>query len=198
VKVSRFWISGGSTLLIFRTCVFDVKTERFAITLSPKAEIDVIAEALKRLFSILQHTPVSAVGFNCQAHWKTSAGLRKLQSLFTGDEKLFSQVFGSKETKIGGKVKFRDLGALVTFDTEHSARLDGGLFFNFNFHYDIEQGAADGSAKKLIELLSNFDRALSRAHSIVTQLYGKPIDYLRLDEVASLTGEDENGKGKHK
>ena len=123
IKVRKFLISKKETFLIFRTIVYEMARDRFQITFMPGADLEIGVDSIRRLFITLPHTPVSALGFNFHAHWKTANGLKQLRTLFVGSSQNLSSIFG-KKSQIGGKVTFEDLGAKISFETEKSYKMD--------------------------------------------------------------------------
>jgi hypothetical protein len=186
VALPRLLISGGQTILIFKSLLFDVSRDKFQVTIRAGSDLSVTTGALKKLFSVLEFTPVSAIGFNFTAHWRTEGGLQKLDSLFTGDQKKFRRVFGTEVT-VGGRLRFESLGAKVLLETEPSYRMAEGVFFNFNFHYDL----SPNSVQSLIKVLPNYEKTLERAKEIAISLYGPPSSILPFEEVFQATGESQ-------
>jgi hypothetical protein len=182
ITARRFLISANKTILVFRSAIFEMSRERLQVTLRPTADHKTYLEGLKKLFRVLAHTPINAVGFNFQAHWRITGGDDKVRSLFTGDMKLFKATFG-KEMFVGGKVRFEDLQAKVLLETEKSFQYTNAVYLNFNFHYDIE----DQKAESLIKILSNFERAMERAKTIGITIYGKPLEVILPPETIEVS-----------
>ena len=184
IVVPRLLISGGQTILIFQNLVFEVTRDRFQVTLKTGSDPKIATDSIKKLFTVLEHTPVTAIGFNFIAHWKTSGGRDRLNKLFTGDSSVFSKVFGNK-VSVGGRVRFEYLNSKVLLETEPSAQMENGVYFNFNFHFDL----APPSAEMLVKRLVNFEKTMAYAESVATQLYGTPSHVLAPAGAFELLGE---------
>ena len=184
VVVPRLLISGAQTILVFQNLVFEVTRDRFQVTLKIGSDPIIATDSIKKLFTVLVHTPVTAIGFNFIAHWRTSGGKDRLNKLFTGDPSKFSKVFGSK-VSAGGRVRFEYLNSKVLLETEPSAQMEDGVFLNFNFHFDLSPPSADMLVKQLV----NFEKTMAHAESVATQLYGPPSHILAPAGAFELLGE---------
>lgn len=184
IELPRLLISGAQTILIFQSLVFDVTRDKFQVMLRAGSDYAVATDSIRRLFNVLEHTPVTAIGFNCHAHWSTPDGRDRLNKLFTGDTDKFKKVFGGKVT-VGGRVRFEYLNSKVLLETEPSFRIEEGVFFNFNFHYDL----VPSNASVLIERMDNFKKIMTHAESVATQLYGPPSAILAPEDVFEVLGE---------
>ena len=171
VEVKRFYISPIQTILVFKTFELYVYPVRLQARLKTEADSSMVLSGLKKLFTLLPHTPVTAIGFNFQAHWKTSSGIKHQRSLFLGKSDKLVSVFG-KDFSLGGRIRFEDIGAKILFETEPSISFKDAIFCSFNFHYDIPRN----SAERLLSFLPNFNKARERATTIALSLFEKPIE----------------------
>ena len=116
-----------------------VTKERFTATASDFGHLEPLRDLVDGTFGILEHTPISKMGFNHDLHYRvaTPNALHEIMEGLTQDG-MFKEVLHDSETvsirKRGTRRGIKD--AMVQFSIELSTRVSPGVYFGVNEHYD--------------------------------------------------------------
>lgn len=126
-----------------------------------------IKDVISKVFTILSHTPIEAVGINFESHVPCKEDVEtKLKSLFAGQADIFSKVL-TENYRINGTLYCEFEGAQVTIRITKSEKEDDCIFVNLNFHNVLESKEADTAVKKINE---QYDKSREEAVSYISGL----------------------------
>lgn len=139
------------TIFSMEWCKVHVELNRFVIQATSPLHFDQIEDLMLGTFSLLESTPVSALGINRMMHFKLES--RETMDAF-GDMIAPKQVWKdfmhdpglSTLVMVDPKEKAKKLTQITI---QRSGRLEFGLFIAINNHFDIE----DNTVKNLLNIL---------------------------------------------
>jgi hypothetical protein len=150
-----------------------VKPERYECSTINRDKFPFVKDVTIKTFEILSHTPISAVGINFDGHLKFNDPPNQiLKNLFGKRDEDFINILGA-DYEIGGILYSSSDSLRRTLRMELSKRLDGGIYFNINFHRKIETKMAEQG----IEIINQcYDEDLENTVSIVKGLLGDYVE----------------------
>jgi hypothetical protein len=169
VEKKTLIISNEFSVLFLRSFALRVEPDKFTVDMKPTADEQMVLTGIKKLFTLLRYTPVTAIGFNFDAHWKTSEGVHQLKKLFGGDPKKIEKLFG-KDALFGGQIQFTYQDGRVSLLAEPSVRLHGGIYFRFNFHFEVK----DNDTANLLKILPKLPELTEKSLGFARELFGEP------------------------
>jgi hypothetical protein len=150
-------------------CRLHVETERFVVNAANKASYGLILDLAVGTFTILEYTPITAMGLNRTMHFKIDS--REKWHAFghmVAPKEVWSQIMTQpgllsltiedpKETP----------GDLLRVRVEPSKRIDPGVFIEVNNHYNLR----DKSVQDMLEILTkSWKDILNKAEDIADHL----------------------------
>ncbi|MBM4288649.1 MAG: hypothetical protein FJ135_11005 [Deltaproteobacteria bacterium] len=152
---------------------FDLKVlpTKFECLTQKRENFSSVKNLVVDTFRLLPHTPISAAGINFagDSEFDKNAGLL-LKDLFSNKELQFKENFGDNY-KIGGVLYSITDDLRLTLRLEESTKLQNGIYYNFNFHREINTKAAE----QAIEAITlNFDNDIKKTIQIIQNILGKP------------------------
>lgn len=140
--------------ITFKSLKLTVNQGRFDCIARDIQDFAMISEAVCKIVSILEHTPISSVGFNFISKKHNSKCAKILNNLFCGDVELFNKMFGS-DFKVGGKVVFESDGARISIKAQELLSEEGCLYLDANVHRDIVTNQASDARDVVVKHFSN-------------------------------------------
>jgi hypothetical protein len=119
----------------------EVQGNRIKFATATPSRLNMLGDFVSNVFNFLEHTPITAVGLNRELHYNVGSSDAWHAA---GHHFLPKAPF---ERHLGGKVGMKSLrvwgnrpgtDARVQLDIQPSARVDPGVYFAFNEHYDLE------------------------------------------------------------
>jgi hypothetical protein len=150
-------------------CRLHVETGRFILNAANKASYGLILDLAVGTFSILEHTPITAVGFNRSMHFKMDS--REKWHAFghmVAPKEVWSQIM----TRPGLRSLMMEdpketPGDFLRVKVEPSTRIDPGVFIEVNSHYNLD----NKNVQDMLEILTKWWKdVLSQAGDIADHL----------------------------
>ncbi len=160
-----------SDISIFSTEWFDIQVARnlFALKTSSSAHFEPIRDLAFGIFSLLEHTPVGALGLNRMMHFKV-ASEEKWHSFgdLIAPKKIWHDVVKDPGLiSLTRQYPKNSAERRVRIKVEPSIRVQPGAYFEINNHYQIKEG----EYKKVIKVLNdNWENDLSDSLQIADHL----------------------------
>ncbi|HLE25381.1 MAG TPA: hypothetical protein VI935_06985 [Thermodesulfobacteriota bacterium] len=159
-KAPAFIITPEITQILFPTFQLKVGLSRFEFLTLQRDEFERVPEVVIKIFHLLPHTPISAVGINFNIHLPIKDDVNEiLKSYFQGkfftEESSFSdgnnllQILG-ESYEIWGTFRCKKEEDTVTVQVQPSLRIENGIYLDYNFHSDLQ----DKTAKELVDILT--------------------------------------------
>ena len=159
-------ISPSRTLINFPSYQLSVLPVSFKFTTTKKNCSTKLLDATIKVFELLPHTPVNAIGFNYRAHLEVNNRDLFLKELFCANSNKVKTVLG-QDYAVGGKFIVDRDDHTLHLVAEHSAIIENGLFIVLNYHRKIE-------SRRVEDLLSicrkNYVKNLEEAEVIIRTL----------------------------
>lgn len=161
-------------LLGFRTFQVQAEPDRVQFALTEEAETPLLlADVVVNTFTLLSHTPVSAIGLNHTAHRVVEPARRDhlldqlaprapLEGVLNDLQLQTLTWSGQREDDYAGR---------VALTVEPSRRIEG-LFFGVNDHYDLGESGTGVRAAELIG--SQWQASLERADALFERIISLP------------------------
>ena len=136
----------------------EVTPERFTALTVHEASFEWVRDLAVGTFTVLNHTPVTMLGMNYDFHFplKSNSDWRVIErSLAAGTAS--SSVFHSPKIRriaIEDIRDFNSLTGLYTVTIEPSLKVDPGVYFGTNDHYDLPSSDPAAGSKKAVEVLT--------------------------------------------
>lgn len=164
------------THLTFKSLTIDVREERFDCKTFIRENFSLLTEVTLKIFSLLEHTPVKAVGINFEGHWKLSSdGQIILKKMFgCKNNKPFDSFFG-KSYEIGQRISTTKDDYMLTIDYRKSKILEGGVFIKANYHREVKSNRTEDA----LEIISQcYHRDLEEIIKTNINIFGAPKEYV--------------------
>ena len=157
--------------LQFPSITLRVNPTRFQCQTLEREKFNLVREVTTKIFTLLSHTPIEALGINFHGHCKFADDSDKiLKSLFAKREESFQKIFEGGY-QVEGQFVFQRRGQRGAVRFEVSKKMDGGIYIGSNFHSEIETHTAD----QVIQLIDeNYEKDLEEVLTIVRNLIGEP------------------------
>lgn len=158
--------------LTFKSLKIEVHQERFDCKTFVRNNFYLIKDVILKIFSLLEHTPVKAVGINFEGHWKFSEDGGIILKRIFGDEKnkQFQDIFGNTY-EIGGRISTTQEDYNLRIDYSESNILKGGIFFNTNYHRKVDSNRTEDA----LTIINNcYNKDLENIIQINIKLFGNP------------------------
>lgn len=163
-------VDNGRSLLTFPSLKIAVNTERFDASIEHEDNIQVMIDAVIKIFTFLNHTPVNSFGFNFHGHIKYKQDVNDLlKNTFAADYGKLNDVFGD-EFKVSGTIKNKFDIFESTLQLEQSNYIKDGLYYNFNLHHKTETNQAEES---ITEIKKRYYSSYSYCSTILRKMFGK-------------------------
>jgi hypothetical protein len=148
-----------------------VTPERYECSTVTRAHFSEAHDVTAKVFSILQHKPVKALGINFHGHCRFKTDTRTiLHDLFSKENGTIRNMLG-EEYEISGSIMTQDDGRQRTITLENSMAVPDALHCSVNIHRDVESRQAVDA----IELLkNNYKNDLEDAIIVLEKLIGAP------------------------
>jgi hypothetical protein len=162
-------ISRQVVLMEFRTFSLQVDQNRAQVAMSQEAETPLLlADVVVKIFGVLTHTPVSAVGLNHSAHRETAEGRAEeiLDRLAPHDTVNGLLPSITVESLTWHADRDDDYAGRLQLSVQPSIHVQG-LFLDMNDHFDLGSAGTGDSAARLVN--DEWQRSLQSADD----LFGK-------------------------
>jgi len=137
-KIPPLMVTPDLTELFFPSLRLTVNSERFECSTEERRNFSLVKDVVIKIFSLLSHTPIKAVGINFHAHWKFKDPSDViLKNLFAKNDSAFQNSLGP-DYHIGGTIWSIQKGVKSSLKIEKSNKLDNGVYIQANYHKDIE------------------------------------------------------------
>ncbi|MBF0345254.1 MAG: hypothetical protein HQL06_13625 [Nitrospirae bacterium] len=165
------YVSNTITQLIFQVLDFRVFNNSFSCETKKRDSFVTMKEAVIKTFSILEHTPISAVGINFVGTRKVKEKADSvLKSIFMKND--LGNIFGVNYN-IGGNIVIKDDTRIISFRIDKSLTEDNAINYYINFHIDIEKNEAINPNKAIDIIRNNYDDNLQYTTEILSSLLGR-------------------------
>lgn len=154
----------------------EVTHQRFSVLTTQQPYDPIIKDLVVGTFRLLHYTPITGIGINRNMHFETGSEEKWHRA---GDilapKGIWDGVF--KKPGLGSLTMqgYRDdeTKGLIRARIEPSTRIDFGLFFNINDHYE-RQNETENNSKEMIDVLeTNWKASYSRSQDIANLLLGR-------------------------
>lgn len=157
------------SIFSFEWCRVHVETGRFIVNASNKASYGLISDLVFGTFSILDHTPITAMGLNRTMHFKMDS--REKWHAFghmVAPKEVWSQIMAKPGLRSLTMEDPRETPeGVLRVQIEPSVRIDPGVFIDVNNHYKLE----NKSVQDMLEILRNsWKDVLNKAEDIADSL----------------------------
>ena len=160
-----------SAELQFPSIRLSVNPTRFVCRAVERENFHLAKEVTTKIFTLLSHTPINALGINFNGHCRFADDSDKiLKSLFAKREESFQKIFEGNY-QVEGQFVFQSRGQRGTLKFELSKKMNGGIFVSSNFHSEIETHTAEQAIQLIDE---NYEKDLEEVLTIVKNLIGEP------------------------
>jgi hypothetical protein len=140
---SPLYVTPQETVILFPSIGVMVTRDRYNVFTRKQENIESLKTVTSKIYRLLSHTPVTAIGNNFEAHWKLEKGAKDiLEKLFIGSDYMIASAFG-KEYSIGGQISAARNGCQISMRLEGSKQVEDGVYVNFNFHRDLPNKSTD-------------------------------------------------------
>ena len=148
-----------------------VTREKFEINTADSAQFRPLCDMVIGIFGILEHTPFTAMGLNRRMHFSIADpnGVEQVFARLAPREPWGDQLQDllPQSLTIAGNPPAEHAGRF-SVTVEPSVRVQGGIFFAANEHYDNEKGSA---ARVLLDLLqARWEESLRFAETFAANL----------------------------
>lgn len=148
-----------------------VTSEKYECTTQKRVNFSQTQDVTAKIFRILQHTPVKALGINFHGHCTFDKNTNViLHDMFAGKDHLMRATLGG-EYEISGNIVWQDNDQKYTITLDKSMLMENAVHCGVNIHRDITTGQA-GDAVEL--LTKNYKSDLEKVISILKKLLGDP------------------------
>jgi len=161
----RTFISPQKTELNFPSYKLLVLPVRFQFSTQKKdCSLEMVGSTIK-MFELLSHTPITAIGINFNAHLNITDCDRILMQLFNVNSEKAKGIFG-EGYKVGGKFFIERAKYKIRVVIEPSEVIKDGIYVAINFHRKIESRHTD----ELLPALRNYENDVKEAEKITQHL----------------------------
>lgn len=159
--------------LRFPSLRIKVELGRYVCETVEREKFSLIRDVTLKVFNLLEHTPVSALGINFEGHWQFDDDRQSiLKDLFAKQDEAFKDTLGDGYC-IGGKIISEDTNRKMTLKIENSKVMENGVHFHANFHRDLKTE----QAQQAVEMIKDYyDEDLKNIVRIAKRLLGEPKD----------------------
>lgn len=166
---SGFLVDQSQAIINFKSFRLKVTREKFEVMCEDSHKFKLLLEFVRKIFFILQETPISAYGFNFLEEFKTEKEPHLiLNELFIPAKNINNEFPGQVE--FGHKIMSKYDSTKITFAVEKSKITECGISTNFNFHHDL----INPYARTFIDSLEvDFQKDIDIAISVIRAYIGE-------------------------
>jgi len=169
-----FFVTNDRADINFKTFIMRTLRNKLEIISKDKSSFNLISNFLRKLFKILEETPLKAYGINFNEHYKFNENYdQTFNRFFSKNENL--QSFLGQELACGFTLKTKQANSILTFTMQPSDKLEGGTYLKANFHYDISDS---GVAVLVNDCKNNFQLATEFFKKTISENFGVITEYL--------------------
>lgn len=154
---------------------FELTRERFKVSTSNEAMYEPLRDLVIGVFRLLSHTPLKMLGINNEIHFQIPVqetldffDVLSPSSYWNGvlDEPYFGSILMREERKEG-------LPGFLGIKIEASGKVEGGLFFQFNDHYQVKnEGTKVLDAKEILTTLeSKWQKSFDNCFTLIDKMW---------------------------
>lgn len=148
-----------------------VQRERYQCGTFERESFSLLKDVTIKIFNLLSHTPVKAVGINFDAHLEFEKDAEYiLKSFFVNNHKRFADLFG-EDYGIKGSIKTKIIGDVDTIEFAKSNRFDNSIYIHSNFHKII---ATENAEEAINWINDNHTKSIDAIIKIIIDLLGEP------------------------
>lgn len=172
-------VTSDHTELHFPSLRLTVNPERFECSTNERKNFPLVKDVVIKIFSLLSHTPIKAVGINFHAHWKFKDPSNViLKNLFAKNDSVFQDSLGS-DYHIGGTIWSIQKGVKSSLKIEKSNKLDNGVYIQANYHRDFETIQVEQSINFIQE---NYDKFIDQFIKDLKKILGEPEEIWKMKQ----------------
>lgn len=148
-----------------------VDSDKYECSTFQREKFSSIKDVTIKIFKLLSHTPINALGINFEGHWKLKDSAQViLRRLFVGRHENFQKALGD-DYQIGGVITSNQKNRKTTIKFMTSNKIQNGIFFNVNFHRAVATRQADQTSQLISE---NYEKDSEDIIDIIKKLIGEP------------------------
>ncbi|KJU81702.1 hypothetical protein MBAV_006104 [Candidatus Magnetobacterium bavaricum] len=165
------YVTHTITQLNFQSLAFRVLNNSFYCETKDRGSFNTVKEAVIKTFSILEHTPINAVGINFVGALEVKKKADSvLKFIFMKND--LASIFGDNYN-IGGSIIIKEDTRIISCHIGSSLTKDNIIDYLINFHSDIEKDESI-SANKAVDIITNsYDASLEYTTRILQSLLGE-------------------------
>lgn len=169
-----FFVTNDQSFINFKTFTMKTLRDKLEIISKDKNSYTLISNFLRKLFRILEETPLKAYGINFNEHYRFDENYDQTFNRFFSKNENLNSFFGQKLT-CGFSLKTEQANSTLTFTMRPSERLKDGVYFKANFHYDISDS---GVASLVDDFKNNFRLATEFFKQTISENFGQIAEYV--------------------
>jgi hypothetical protein len=147
-----------------------VLPNRLILSTNQPQSVRILRDLVVGTFQLLNHTPISAVGLNRDAHFhlESEGRWRAIESALISKH-LLDEALSEPQTQ---SVRFSgsrtdDFAGQFLLTIEHSVLIQPGIYIGTNDHFDFDQESRQSGADQLVALLeSEWDNSVNRSDRV--------------------------------
>ncbi len=173
VKHPAIYVTNAITQLNFQSLSFKVINNSFSCETKERGSFDTMKEVVIKTFSILEHTPIDAVGINFVGSLEVKKKADTvLKSIFMKND--LGSIFGDNYN-VGSNIIIKEDTRIISFKVDSSLAKDYMIDYQINFHSNIEKDESISANKAVDIVANNYDSSLAYTVRILQSLLGKYI-----------------------
>jgi hypothetical protein len=167
-------VSSDVTVFSIGWVTFQIEQDKCVLASDQPPYYDATRDLAASMFSILRHTPISAVGINCLAHFRVAeaADVDRLCGLLTPTER-WATILNApllRSLRMQGELDDEFRGK-IGVTVEPSVKIIPGMYFGVNNHLENDSEENPPSAARMVEVFSAaWHKSLARAEKIMLEI----------------------------
>jgi hypothetical protein len=170
----RFICSPQYTTFQIPWATFDVAQDHFNAVTTRESQYEALRDLVLGTFKLLRHSPIKRLGINVECHYKYET----LDAWNTFGHKLVPKEIWRKVMDDPGllaltiidKARRKHPDGNTRVDIQSSTRVQPGIFFGVNNHYECPTTAPAGATEAVKIIESEFNKALEHSNHIINTL----------------------------
>ena len=169
-----FFVTNDQSVINFKTFTMRTLRDKLEIISKDKDSYTLISNFLRKLFRILEETPLKAYGINFNEHYRFDENYDQIfNKFFSKNENLHS--FFGQELTCGFTLKTKQANSILAFTMQPSDNLKDGVCLKANFHYDISESGVESLVN---DFKNNFQLATEFFKKTISENFGVITEYL--------------------
>jgi plasmid maintenance system killer protein len=169
-----FFVTNDQAVINFKTFTMRTLRDKLEIISKDKNSFTLISNFIKKLFKILEETPLKAYGINFNEHYRFDENYDQIFNKFFSKNENLRSFFG-QELICGFTLKTKQANSILTLTMRPSDKLKDGVYLKANFHYDI----SDSGVESLVnDFKNNFGLATEFFKQTISKKFGQITEYV--------------------